>query len=111
MLDVVFVSAKGEKGKAITNAIMFMITKDNLPLNTVEKVGFKHLMKTTCPLYKIPAETQFTKLIEGKYIAMKQIMKNKLNSASSVCLTTDIWTEMMRVKSYLGITCHFIAGK
>ncbi|KAK9880204.1 hypothetical protein WA026_010078 [Henosepilachna vigintioctopunctata] len=35
----------GVKGGQITNAIIFMIAKDGLPLNTVEKTGFQYLMK------------------------------------------------------------------
>ncbi|CAH2007638.1 unnamed protein product [Acanthoscelides obtectus] len=40
-----FSDGGGKAGK-ITNAIIFMIAKDNLPLNTVQKEGFKYFMKT-----------------------------------------------------------------
>ncbi|CAH0719074.1 unnamed protein product, partial [Brenthis ino] len=40
----------GIKRGQITNAIVFMIAKDGLPLNTVEKTGFRYLMKVVAPL-------------------------------------------------------------
>ncbi|XP_033228569.1 uncharacterized protein LOC117180276 [Belonocnema kinseyi] len=45
----------GSKYGQMTNAVLYMIAKDNLPLNTVEKECFKYLIKTTIPLYSIPS--------------------------------------------------------
>ncbi|CAH1098703.1 unnamed protein product [Psylliodes chrysocephalus] len=57
----------GTKAGKITNAITFMIAKDNLPLNTTEKEGFKYLMKTIAPMYQIPGRKKVASLIEEKY--------------------------------------------
>ncbi|KYQ51989.1 hypothetical protein ALC60_08902, partial [Trachymyrmex zeteki] len=51
----------------IINALLFMIAKDNLSLNTVEKDGFHHILKLIAPLYKIPARKQITELLDEKY--------------------------------------------
>ncbi|XP_062542060.1 E3 SUMO-protein ligase ZBED1-like [Armigeres subalbatus] len=102
--------AGGDRFTAISNAVMFMLCRDGLPFNTVEKQGFRRLMKTVCPLYKVPCETKFTAMIRDKHEAMKHLLKTKLGIQRYVCLTTDIWTEMMNLRSYLGITCHFLEG-
>lgn len=48
----------GVKRAQINNAIAFMIAKDGLPLNTVEKVGFNYLIKVLAP--GIMADNQMT---------------------------------------------------
>lgn len=84
-----------------------MIVKDNLPLNTTEKEGFKHLMKNISPLYKIPGRKCMTKLIDDKYEALSLVVKNRFNKIENITLTSDIWTETMNTKSFLGVTAHF----
>lgn len=42
-----------------------------------------------------------------KYKEVKARVKNQLNSASHVCLTTDIWTSRT-TQGYITVTCHFI---
>ncbi|XP_055615503.1 uncharacterized protein LOC129761768 [Toxorhynchites rutilus septentrionalis] len=100
--------AGGTKGKEITTCVMYMVCTDNMPLCTVDKKGFRQLMKTVCPLYKVPHETQFREILKNKFIKSKEIVRNRLRSITSICLTTDVWTEMLNVRSYLGITGHFI---
>lgn len=36
------------------------------------------------------------------------LYKQRIEKASNVCLTPDIWTETMAEKSYLGIPIHFL---
>lgn len=36
-----------------------------------------------------------------------QLFKNKLKSVENITLTTDMWTETMSMRSFLGITGHF----
>ena len=42
-----------------------------------------------------------------KYDEVKQTVKNQLDIASSVCLTTDIWISRT-TQGYMTVTCHFI---
>jgi len=67
----------GAKAAEITNALLFMVAKDNMPLNTVEKSGFQYFLKVTAPLYKIPARKQFTELMDNKYEMLSLLMMNK----------------------------------
>ncbi|KAJ8915340.1 hypothetical protein NQ315_008226 [Exocentrus adspersus] len=99
----------GHKANQITNAVIYMIAKDNLPLNRVENEGFRYFMGTVAPLYKPPSRKTISNLIDNKYDVLSGIIKIKLSVVSSVTLTTDVWTETMNTKSFLGITCHFYA--
>ncbi|XP_066590528.1 E3 SUMO-protein ligase ZBED1-like [Prorops nasuta] len=98
----------GQKSNEITNAIMFMIAKDNCPLNIVEREGFKKLMKVIAPMYQIPSRKNITKLIEEKYNLLSSIISDRLSQVECISLTTDIWTDTLNTKSFLGITAHYI---
>ncbi|XP_004927109.4 uncharacterized protein LOC101745866 [Bombyx mori] len=78
----------GVKRGQITNAIVFMIAKDGLPLNTVEKTGFNYLMKVVAPLYKVPARTTITYMIDDKYDT-KMTEKWGITSNKVVAFITD----------------------
>lgn len=87
-----------------------MIAKDNLPFNTVEKEGFQYLMKMTVPLYEVPGRKTITMLMEEKYDFLTNIMKTKLSTVKHLCITTDVWTETLNTRSYLGMTAHFASN-
>lgn len=88
-----------------------MIAKDNLPLNSTEKEGLKYLMKTVAPLYQMPSRTKMASLIDEKYDLLSGMFKQKLENICSITLTTDVWTETMTTKSFLGLTGHFLLEK
>lgn len=98
----------GTKAAEFTNNLIFMIAKDNLPFATVEKEGFKTFMKTVAPLYKIPSRKKITSLIEEKYEFLSSMIKTQFLNIKNLCLTTDIWTDTINTKSFLGITAHYI---
>jgi len=81
----------------ITNALLFMVAKDNMPLNTVEKNGFQYFLKVIALLYKIPAPKQLTKLMDNEYEMLSLLMMNKLSTATTIILTCDVWTEVLLV--------------
>ncbi|KAL1488133.1 hypothetical protein ABEB36_015091 [Hypothenemus hampei] len=70
----------GTKAGEIMNAILFMIAKDNLPYQTVEKEGFKFLMKTIIPLYKVPGRKSITQRMEEKYSFLSSCIKQKMET-------------------------------
>lgn len=92
----------------ITNALLYFIAVDNLPLNSTDKKGLQYLMKSICPHYTMPGRKTITKLLDEKYDCAANILKNKLKEAKSVCLTTDVWTDTMNTRGYLGLTCHYL---
>ncbi|CAH1112335.1 unnamed protein product [Psylliodes chrysocephalus] len=100
----------GIKAGKISNAIIYMLAKDNLPLYTVEKEGFKNLMKVTVPLYKIPGRSKMTNMVDEKYNILSYKMKEIIKNVTNISLRTDVWTDTLNTRSFLGLTCHFIHG-
>ncbi|XP_028025324.1 zinc finger BED domain-containing protein 1-like isoform X2 [Bombyx mandarina] len=98
----------GVKRGQITNEIVFMIAKDGLPLNTVEKTGFNYLMKVVAPLYKVPARTTITHMIDDKYDILSTQLKLKIQEVEALSLTADVWTDSHNSQSYLVLTGHCI---
>ncbi|KAI8119255.1 Zinc finger BED domain-containing protein DAYSLEEPER [Lucilia cuprina] len=82
-------SADGHKYPTMLDALMFMIVKDNMPLRTPQKEGFRLFCKKLQPLYKPPSPITITE-------------------ADQVCLTSDLWTHKYTMQSYLGITAHYL---
>ena len=75
--------------------------------NTLQGEGFKRLMKEVAPLYKIPSASYIKKKLLEKYEVTAHMYKQKLHIVEHICVTTDIWTETMAEKSYIGVTFHF----
>ncbi|XP_066583331.1 E3 SUMO-protein ligase ZBED1-like [Prorops nasuta] len=98
----------GKKALEITSNLLFMIAKDNMSFSTVEKEGFTTFVKTIAPLYKIPCRATITRLMEEKYQVLSSNIKSLLSNTKYMSLTTDIWTDPLNVKSFLGLTAHFI---
>ncbi|XP_077263673.1 E3 SUMO-protein ligase ZBED1-like isoform X2 [Temnothorax americanus] len=101
----------GSKAAEVTNKLLFMIAKDNLPFRTVEKEGFKIYTNALLPLYKIPSRKTITYLMEQKYDLLSSMMKTQLSQVQYLSLTTDIWTESLNMKSFLGLTAHFLVDE
>lgn len=101
----------GAKAAEITNALLFMIAKNNMPLNMVEKNGFQYFLKVIAPLYKIPARKQFTELMDNKYEMLSLLMINKLSTATTITLTCDVWIEVLNTVSFLGVTAFMLQGE
>lgn len=58
MLLILFLFAflgGGPKEVSITQALVYMICKDNLPLSCTEKEGMLKFLKTVVPLYSPPS--------------------------------------------------------
>ncbi|KAI4819740.1 hypothetical protein KUCAC02_004976 [Chaenocephalus aceratus] len=49
-----------EKAKTITQSVAAFIAKDLRPYSVVENAGFRHLLKTPEPRYKLPSRSHFT---------------------------------------------------
>lgn len=81
--------------------------KDNLPLRTSEKEGFRRFAKAACPLYNPPGRTTVTSLMDEKYEALFPFLKQKMATISHIALTKDLWTEPNNTTSILGITAHY----
>lgn len=98
----------GLKNIKITNSILYMICRDYQPFSIVDDEGFQNLLKLlTGGLYKIPSRTTIKSLLDKKYDTVSNIFRRKIKDLSYT-LTTDIWTETLQTRSFLGITLHYI---
>lgn len=104
------ISASGHKSLKINNALIYMICKDNQPFTIVENEGFRNLIKVIAPHYKLPNKTTLTRWVDDKYAALSTVFKEKLSTIENLTLTTDMWSETMTMRSFLGITAHFGIG-
>ncbi|XP_015123501.1 zinc finger BED domain-containing protein 4 isoform X2 [Diachasma alloeum] len=98
----------GAKADQITNALIYMITKDKEPLNIVNKKGFQNLMKVIAPHYTLPSRKTVTKLVTSRYTKMKESYSSNLQKAVSYTLTCDNWTDCT-FQSYLGVSIHYLS--
>lgn len=80
------------------------------PFHVVEGQGFKRLMKEILPNFKVPSSSYIKTKLSEKYEVCANVEKDKMKNVLEFCLTTDIWTETMSEKSFLGVTIHYIDG-
>ena len=100
----------GIKYKKLSNKILQMICKDCQAIATVEREGFKDLIKYVAPNYKMPSKKTFASYLDNKYNEISEIYKEKLKGVTDITLTTDLWTDTLNTRSFLGITAHFLDG-
>ncbi|KAK3914501.1 E3 SUMO-protein ligase ZBED1 [Frankliniella fusca] len=106
-----FKDPDGKKNLAMREALLYMICRDTMPLQTSEKAGFRHFCKVTVPLSTPPSRGTMTSLMEDKYKKCSALVKDTIAELEAYCMTSDIWTEKHTVKSYLGVTLHFLDKK
>ncbi|XP_017102515.2 E3 SUMO-protein ligase ZBED1-like [Drosophila bipectinata] len=101
-------STSKEKNDDITEACVFMICKNNLPVRSVEKEGLTKLLNTCVPKYKIPSRFKVTDLFEAKYESCVAKMKNLFRNVKDFAFTCDGVTITNSTRSYHTVTAHFI---
>uniref|UniRef100_S4RQN3 Uncharacterized protein n=1 Tax=Petromyzon marinus TaxID=7757 RepID=S4RQN3_PETMA len=67
-----------------TESVIYFLTKDNLPLNTVEKPGFKHMLKVLNSSYKVPDVGFFSKVVLPR--VYNEIFQNLLEILHKNCM-------------------------
>ena len=82
---------------------------DILPLNVVEKPGFKMLMSSLAPQLELRCRTFFTKLLEKKFYERQAQLKAALRNSTDAATTLDAWT--CRRRSYLRETIQWFEQK
>uniref|UniRef100_A0A1B8XTJ4 BED-type domain-containing protein n=1 Tax=Xenopus tropicalis TaxID=8364 RepID=A0A1B8XTJ4_XENTR len=93
----------------ITNAITFHLAKDMVSLNTVEKVGFKQMIKVLDPRYVLPSRNYFSRTaIPNLYQQHRAKVEADLATIRHFSATTDLWSSRS-MEPYLSLTVHFIS--
>ena len=99
---------QSKKWKELTDAITQFIAKDGLPVYTVQKDGFKSMIKRFDPKYEIPSQSHFSRTaIPALYTATKEKVAKQQSGISFFASTTDIWSSI-GMKPYISFTVHFI---
>ena len=97
------------RAKRITLSVACFIAKDLRPYSVVENAGFRHLLKTIEPRYKLPTRATFTdSALPALYKETKEKVMGSMRKASRVAVATDAWTSVA-TESYVTITAHYIS--
>ena len=81
------------------------------PLSVVENAGFKQLMHTAEPRFKIPSRPYFTNtVIPAMYTRKRVKTENVLSSVQYCSVTTDIRTAQHSTRSYISLTVHCVTS-
>ncbi len=100
---------KSKRWIEITNSITFHLTKDMVPLYTVEKDGFRRMIKTLDPRYVIPSRKYFSQTaIPNLYQQHRAKLEVDLATVPHFAATTDMWSSRS-MEPYLSLTVHFIS--
>ncbi|XP_077403110.1 E3 SUMO-protein ligase ZBED1-like isoform X1 [Vanacampus margaritifer] len=93
----------------ITNAITLHLAKDMIALNTVEKEGFKQMVRTLDHRYEVPSRKYFSQVaIPNLYQKHKAKLETDLGAVRYFAATTDMWFSRT-MEPYFGMTVHFIS--
>ncbi|XP_036336247.1 zinc finger BED domain-containing protein 1-like [Rhagoletis pomonella] len=101
----------GSKETILTQSLIYMICKDNLPFSCTKKTGMKKFLKVAVPRYKPPSRATIVRLIKGKYESLHLVVCGALKNLSSLALTTDIATVMNSTRSFIVLTGHYFDEK
>ncbi|XP_051800523.1 E3 SUMO-protein ligase ZBED1-like [Acanthochromis polyacanthus] len=101
-----------QQANVLTESILNMLVTDMRPLSMVEDEGFKEMIKQFNPDYHnnyLPGRSHFTALMEKKYHATFEKVKETLRGVNSfLTLTADVWTSRA-TEAYLGVSFHFLS--
>ncbi|XP_020315982.1 zinc finger BED domain-containing protein 1-like [Oncorhynchus kisutch] len=96
-----------KRKREITEGIVDFIALDMRPVNLIEGVGFKDMMKILEPGYTVPKRETVMQALTAKYETTKEKVLESIKNSQAVSFTTDMWTSL-RMESYMTVTAHFI---
>lgn len=100
--------SKSERAQRITRCVGAFIAKDLRPYSVVMNAGFRQLVKTLEPRYKIPSrQTVADTVVPALYREAKAQVMNSMREACRVAVTCDSWTSVA-TESYLTVTAHYL---
>ena len=99
---------KSTRWRDVTNAITNYIAKEMVPIQVVEREGFKQLVNTLDPRYTVPGRKYFSETaLPNLYDSCRQTLMNELQKVQHFATTTDLWSSRTS-DPYLSLTVHFI---
>ncbi len=79
-----------------------------MPLHLVDSVRFQKLLESLDPQYCLPSRKHLSRNLLKK--KLKDQVKDRLSAVKVVNLTLDLWSNR-QMRSYLGITGHYISAE
>ena len=99
---------KGKRYAELTNAVTYCIAKDSLPIHTVERTGFKAMLRAFDSRYEIPSRNYFSRTaLPSLYSSTKEKVTAEIQQVRFFSATTDMWSSI-GLKPYMSYTIHFI---
>ena len=96
------------KYQTCQNALVFFTCNDLQPISVVNSPAFCQLLHTLDPRFQPYSRTQFGRvIIPMKYDEVKQSVKEKLDKAKFISLTTDTWTGCHNC-GYIFLSAHYV---
>jgi hypothetical protein len=85
-----------------------MILEDCLPLELVNKSGFRKFIEAVCPYLEIPSTRQIQRELDEITKDESQLLKDQIeNECKFAHVTADGWTSKANER-YTGVTLHYI---
>ena len=98
----------GKRWKELTESVTYFLAKDSQAMYTVEKPGFKKMLKTFDAKYKPPGRKYFSETaIPSLYSSLREQLVTELSSVKHFSATTDLWSSI-GLRPYLSYTVHYI---
>lgn len=102
---------KIDKWKKITEVVAFNIAKDQVQLYTVERDGFKNLLRVLDSRYKLSSRKHFGSVVlPAMYDTTRTRVTEQLNEVAFYSATIDLWSSWT-MQRYMSLTVHFITDK
>ena len=102
------ISKDSREHKELTKSVAECLAKDMLPLYTVEKAGFKAMLKKFNSRYDLPSRSYFSRVaIPALYCEVKDKIQKQLSAIQYFSATTDFWSSPT-MEPYLSYTVHYI---
>lgn len=92
----------------LCKCLLYFVCVDIRLFDIVKERGFKKMMHQSCPSFKIPSVDTLKAQFDAFYSIMRLKIENIFDNIGHVALTCDIWSKIMTVTSYLGVTAHYL---
>ena len=77
---------------ALTDSVTYCLTKDMMPLYSVEKDGFRKVIHAFDPQYQTPERKYFSQTaVPTLYTSVREKIVNELTLIKYFSSTTDMW--------------------
>ena len=92
----------------ITTSVTNFIAKEMMPVNIVERQGFKDMVRKIDCRYEIPSRKYFSKnALPSLYAATYRKITDSMKGLEYFSITADMWSSG-KMEPYLAVTIHYI---